>query len=242
MNDDCYTNVHHSHAGDVKGINPSPKRRCSVLENLSLSGSYRTISYTSSAHRIYLVCDRKRVCPCGGPTWRVKCRNVGQPWNIMTLTRIFLDINPQQSKILKGYRRDNFVIPSLIIDMNVYQAVVYQAVKRGIALKEVTYICLFIWTLDLGAMIVVENQPQSAGPSIGDWFNITISSYQYRNTIVEIKRFYYRPISTMGFPILVRRDIYFESVPRNISAILSKTIYDYTTKAIILNRLIPNYL
>ena len=48
----------------------------------------------------------------------------------------------------------------------------------------------------------------------GPWFNIKMSSYQYRKSIVEIRWSYDRLISPMGFPILVRRYLYIESGPR----------------------------
>ena len=43
-----------------------------------------------------------------------------------------------------------------------------------------------------------------------------MSSYQYRNSIVEIRRSYDRLISTMGFPILVRWRLYNDSGPRSL--------------------------
>ena len=48
----------------------------------------------------------------------------------------------------------------------------------------------------------------------GGWINIKMSSYQYRKSIVEIRRSYDRLISTMGFSILVRWHLYIESGPR----------------------------
>ena len=47
----------------------------------------------------------------------------------------------------------------------------------------------------------------------GVWINIKMPSYQYRKSIVEIRRSYDRLISTMGFPILVRWHLYIESGP-----------------------------
>ena len=49
--------------------------------------------------------------------------------------------------------------------------------------------------------------------TFGSWFNIKMPSYQYRNPIMEIRQSYDRLISTMGFPILVRRHLYTESGP-----------------------------
>ena len=51
----------------------------------------------------------------------------------------------------------------------------------------------------------------------GPWFNIKMSSYQYRKPIVEIRRSYNRLISPIGFPIPVRRHLYIESGPRATS-------------------------
>ena len=45
------------------------------------------------------------------------------------------------------------------------------------------------------------------------WFNINMPSYEYRKPIVEIRLFYDRLISTMVFPILVRRRHYIVSGP-----------------------------
>ena len=47
----------------------------------------------------------------------------------------------------------------------------------------------------------------------GPWFNIKITLTSIGNPIVEIRRSYDRLISTMGFPILVRRRLYIESGP-----------------------------
>ena len=46
------------------------------------------------------------------------------------------------------------------------------------------------------------------------WFNIKMLSYQYRNTIAEIRRPLGRLIATMGFPMLVRWYLGFESACR----------------------------
>ena len=51
---------------------------------------------------------------------------------------------------------------------------------------------------------------QSPGP----WFNIKMSSYQYRKSHCGDRRSYDRLISTMGFPIPVRWHLYIESEPR----------------------------
>ena len=52
------------------------------------------------------------------------------------------------------------------------------------------------------------------GPESGPWFNIKMTSYQYRKS--------HCVISTMGLPILVRRHLYIESGPRSqISGSLS---------------------
>ena len=47
----------------------------------------------------------------------------------------------------------------------------------------------------------------------GAWFNIKMSSYQYRKSLCGDRRSWDRLISTMGFPILVRWHLYFESGP-----------------------------
>ena len=49
---------------------------------------------------------------------------------------------------------------------------------------------------------------------LGPWFNIKMSSYQYRKSHCGDKTIYYdRLISTMGFRILVKRHLYTESGP-----------------------------
>ena len=48
----------------------------------------------------------------------------------------------------------------------------------------------------------------------GASFNMSMSSYQYRNPIVEIRWSYDHLISKMGFPILVRWHLYVELAPR----------------------------
>ena len=45
-------------------------------------------------------------------------------------------------------------------------------------------------------------------------------SYQYRNTIVEIRRSYNRLISTMGFHILLKYQLYIESGPSAINLLI----------------------
>ena len=49
------------------------------------------------------------------------------------------------------------------------------------------------------------------------WFNIKMRLTSIGNPIVDIRRSYDRLISTMGFPILVRRYLYIESGPRIIT-------------------------
>ena len=49
----------------------------------------------------------------------------------------------------------------------------------------------------------------------GPWFNIKMTSYQYRESHCGDKTIYDRLISTMGFPMLVRRHLDIESGPRN---------------------------
>ena len=49
-------------------------------------------------------------------------------------------------------------------------------------------------------------------PRSGNWFNIKVPSYLIENPIMEIWS-YDRLISTMGFPLLVRWQLYIESGP-----------------------------
>ena len=76
----------------------------------------------------------------------------------------------------------------------------------------VHYIC--VWNLKLkterchNATLVVP------GVSIGDLFNMKMSSYQYRKSPVEIRRSCDRFISTVGFSMLITWYLYVESTPR----------------------------
>ena len=70
----------------------------------------------------------------------------------------------------------------------------------------------------------------------GRRFNNKMTSYQYRKFHWEIRRSYDRLISTMGFPILVRRHLYiesgtwlsFDSIPPHDFIVVRMLIQQYT--------------
>ena len=74
----------------------------------------------------------------------------------------------------------------------------------------------FCYNLSLYGLIWIKMNAVFCFPEFehpGPWFNIKMTSCQYRKFHVEIRRSYDRLISTMGFPILVRRHLYIESGP-----------------------------
>ena len=58
-----------------------------------------------------------------------------------------------------------------------------------------------------------------------------MSYYQYRKSHVEIRRSYDRLISTMGFPILVRRHLYIESRPWSLYFFLIYSLYSSSVRS-----------